>query len=332
MDQNAAIPVCGVLMPTITFQGKTYSCSSSELLLDGINSQGGNLSYGCRGGLCQACMVKAIKGAPPVAAQAGIKPALQEKGYFLSCLCKPESDMEITLPDRSDEFISATVLEVEHLNETIIRLTTTRPDNFNYTPGQFVNLIRAEDGLARSYSLASIADDQQLEFHIRLLKDGKMSGWIADSLKSGSEVLFSEAMGDCCYKHAYADTPLFLAGTGTGLAPLYGILRDALAAGHLQPICLLHGALSSEDLYFDQQLRQLAAEHDNLTYLPCVLHGEAPAGGLSGPIDHLLPEQLAAQESWIAFLCGDSAIVNAMRRSCFNHGIDESAIHSDGFG
>lgn len=319
-------------MPTITYQGKSYECSSEQTLLDGVNSQGANIPYGCRSGLCQGCLVKAVKGTPPASAQIGIKPALKEKGYFLSCLCKPESDFEISSPDRRDEYIPVTVSKIEYLNPTIIRLVTSSPDSFTYTSGQFVNVIRSSDGLARSYSLASIPDDGQLAFHIRLLPDGKMSSWIADKLKVGDELLFSEAMGDCCYRNAYADRPLLLAGTGTGLAPLYGILRDALSSGHRRQIRLLHGGLSSEDLYYNSVLSQLAAEHDNLSYIPCVLDGEAPEGGLSGAIDALIPAQLESESDWAAFLCGDSTIVSAMRRRCFSHGVDENAIHSDAFG
>jgi len=319
-------------MPTVIYQGKAYKCESDESLLDGVNRQGGNLSYGCRGGFCQSCMVKAVKGVPPVEAQAGIKPALKEKGYFLSCICKPASDFEITLPDRRDEFIQATVTGLEYLNPTVIRMTANRPDGFNYRPGQFVNLIRPEDGLARSYSLASIPSDEGLEFHIRLLPDGKMSNWIIDNLKSGTEILLSDPMGDCCYRKAYADRPMLLAGTGTGLAPLYGILHDALTSGHSQQIRLLHGGLSSGDLYYDQLLRELANEYDNFSYIPCLLNEEAPEDGLSGPIDSHIPAQLASDSNWVAFLCGDSGIITAMRNVCISHGMNESTIHSDAFG
>ncbi|ATX80912.1 Ferredoxin-NADP reductase [Mariprofundus ferrinatatus] len=319
-------------MPIITYQGKTYECSSEESLVDGMNRQGANISYGCRGGLCQACMVKAVKGTPPAAAQAGIKPSLQKKGYFLACLCNPESDIEIALPDRRDEFSPATITTIDHLNPSVLRLMTTRPDGFNYRPGQFVNFIRAADGLSRSYSLASIPDDDRLEFHIRLLPGGRMSGWLASELKPGDELLLSDAMGDCCYRDSYGDQPLLLAGTGTGLAPLYGILRDALSRGHTGQIRLLHGGLSGGDLYLDHDLRDLAAAHANLTYIPCVLNGDTPSGGVSGPINSHLGRQLAGGENWIAFLCGDSGIVEAMRSSCISSGLDESAIHSDAFG
>lgn len=319
-------------MPVITYQGKEYECDSEESLLDGINRQGGNLPFGCRSGLCQGCMVKAVKGEPTAISQSGVKPMLKKKGYFLSCLCKPETDLEITQPDRRDEFLHCNIIALDYLNDTVIRLRVSRPSGFSYRPGQFVNIIRPEDGLARSYSLASIPSDDHLEFHIRLLADGKMSRWIANNLEHGSEILISEAMGDCCYREVYSERPLLLAGAGTGLAPIYGILRDAIASGHQAHIRLIHGGLSTRDLYLDTALRKLADQHGNISYIPSVLHGEAPEGGVVAPIDILIPDQLTCDSNWAAYLCGDATTVSSMRRNCFSHGVDESSIHSDAFG
>ncbi len=319
-------------MPTITFQGQSFQCDTDEPLLETLNRQGLNLPFGCRAGICQACMLKATHGMPSEDAQAGLEKKLKEKGYFLSCLCKAESDMEVELPDPADKYHSSIVFEKLFLNASVIRLRCSRPDGFIYQPGQFVNLLQPELGLTRSYSLASTRDDNFLEFHIRLIPDGRMSGWIADKVENGTFLFVSDAMGNCCYNKAYSDYPLLLAGTGTGLAPLYGIVRDAIASGHHQDIHLLHGGLNSDGLYYQEQLQQLAQRYDHFTYQPCVLNGEAPEGGVQGSVDDQLQQILKAEHNWRIFLCGDSEMVNAMRKVCFAHGTDDSDIHTDAFG
>lgn len=318
-------------MPTITYEGKTYRCSHDEFLLDSLNRQGAKLASGCHGGHCHVCMIKVIKGQTPEQPYTDVKITMKEKGYFLPCICKPESDLEIAQPQRRDQFITTNVTDVDSLNAGIIRLRTTLPAEFEYRPGQFVNLIRAEDALTRSYSLASIPKDKRLEFHIRVLPDGKMSNWIANDIQADDEILLSEAKGKCYYQYFDSDRPLLLAGTGSGLAPLYGILRDALTSGHHARICLLHGAKCSDELYYTQQLKQLADAHENFSYIPCLLNGNIPEHALSGPIDEHIPAQLASDQHWKAFLCGDSAIVGLMRRCCFKHGVDASDIHCDAF-
>ena len=319
-------------MPTITFQGQKYPCDSSESLLESLNRQGLNLPFGCQAGVCQACMLKAVSGTPPESAQMGIEQKLKDKNYFLSCMCRTESDMDVALPDPMDKYHSSIVFEKQFLNTSVIRLRCSRPDGFVYQPGQFVNLLKPDLGLARSYSLASTGDDDFLEFHIRLIPDGRMSGWLADEVENGMFLLVSDAMGNCCYNTAYSDHPLLLAGTGTGLAPLYGVLRDALDSGHQQEIYLLHGGLSNEGLYYQETLQQLAQQHERFTYRPCVLNGETPEGGVRGPIDEQLQQVLKDGKNWRIFLCGDSEIVNVMRNVCLAHGIDDSDIHTDAFG
>src|ERR1019366_6954129 len=122
-----------------------------------------------------------------------------------------------------------------------------------YRAGQFVSLFR-EDGLARSYSLASLPGEGALELHVRKIPGGAMSGWLysqalhsqalhSQSLdraqpgaQSGVPVWIQGPSGNCFYVPGKADEPLLLAGAGTGLAPLYGIARDALQQGHSGPI------------------------------------------------------------------------------------------------
>jgi ferredoxin-NADP reductase len=49
--------------------------------------------------------------------------------------------------------------------------------------------LRREDGLARSYSLASVpSQDTWLEFHIKRLENGEMSNCLMDVLKPGEHL------------------------------------------------------------------------------------------------------------------------------------------------
>ena len=84
-----------------------------------------------------------------------------------------------------------------------------------------------------------------------------MSGWFHDDAHIGERVSVLGPSGDCFYVPGKEEQPLLLVGTGTGLAPLYGILRDALRHGHRGPIHLFHGALHKGGLYLVEELRRL---------------------------------------------------------------------------
>jgi ferredoxin-NADP reductase len=125
--------------------------------------------------------------------------------------------------------------------------------------------------------------------------------------------------------------PLLLAGTGTGLAPLWGILHDALAAGHSGPIELWHGARTADGLYLVRELEALAAVHRNFHYHRCVLEGAASAGTAVGNLDAAVLASASSFDGHRVFLCGDPSLVNLMKRKVFMKGASMREIHADAF-
>jgi CDP-4-dehydro-6-deoxyglucose reductase len=121
-----------------------------------------------------------------------------------------------------------------------------------------------------------------------------------------------------------SEQPLLLIGTGTGLAPLYGILHDALAQGHSGPIHLVHGAVRSSGLYLQDELARLAEANANISYTPTTLEAD-------GPIDQFVLKRFPKPSGFRAFLCGDPAIVQTLRKKLFLSGMDFKEIYADAF-
>lgn len=317
-------------MAVVQFQGQTFDCKGDASLLDELIAHGVTLPHGCRSGGCQACMVQAIKGKPPAAAQRGIKDTSAAQNYFLACQCRVEEDMEITLADSLPSF-QLQLLEKSPLNESVVRFRLQKPDGFDYFPGQFINVMHPDGESVRSYSLASIRSEDFLELHVKHVPNGKVSGWLCDQVKVGELLNIQGATGDCFYVSDDPEQTLMLAGTGTGLAPLYGIVRDAIAAGHTGEIHLFHASLATQGLYHIDELRKLVADHPQISYYPCVLHGDAPEGGLQGALDQLIVGTLGDFSAMRVYLCGDPAIVQSMREACYQAGAPMKRIYADAF-
>jgi len=317
-------------MPTIHFEGDDYLCSEDETILECMTRHGVLLPSSCQSGACQTCLIRAQKGTPPPEAQAGLKDTLKAQNYFLACICKPTEDMSIGLSSISPRH-SVKITEKTPLNESVVRLRLAKPGDFSYQAGQFINLMRPADDLTRSYSLASNPDDDFLELHIKRVPDGKMSNWVFDELNVGDEVVFFGPAGDCFYVAGKPEQPLLLVGTGTGLAPLFGILRDVLTQGHTGPVHLYHASLAAPGLYLEQELRDIAAQDEHFTYIPCVLHGDVPEGGQQGNIADIPVQMLGSLSGYRVFLCGDPPIVNALRQKSFLAGASMQDIFSDPF-
>jgi NAD(P)H-flavin reductase len=286
-------------------------------------------SYSCKSGACQTCMLRAVSGSLTPASQRGLRDSLKRSGYFLACVCRPVGDMEISAQPPDDD-VRATIANVERLSSDVVLVTVETPTPFDYFAGQYAVLIR-QDGLKRSYSIANVPGETRLEFHVKLEPGGRMSQWLNAPEAVGAEVVLRGPAGECRFRANEPNYSLLLAGTGTGLGPLYGIACEAIRSGHKAPIHLFHAAGSAEGLYMHARLRSLAAEVGNFHYHPVTRRDSEQPGFLSGNLETLLALQMEDVKACRAYLCGNPDFVRAARRNLFQAGLPSTRIHADAF-
>ena len=319
-------------MAKVTYKNKTYTCDPEKSLLNNVLSQGGFLPYSCMEGVCHACMMCATEGTPPPESQRGLHQARINQNCFLACQCKGNEDMTITPPPETlQQTFTAQLVERTQLDEHVFLLSFQCPIGFDFHAGQFVNIIHPETKNFRSYSIASIPSEGYLEFHIRHIPQGQVSSWLCEQAKLGDEVNFEGAFGDCYYASKSIHQPLILAGSGTGLAPLYGILKAAIYAGHQGEIQLFHQAYSEGHLYYHDKLKALAEKHENITYIPCVQQGNIPQGGASGDIAKIVSQAVGDGAGKKAYVCGNPDTVSALNKALFMVGVAKDNIYADAF-
>ncbi len=318
-------------MTTLTVAGKNYTCENNETVLEALLRANVAISYVCKMGSCQTCLVRSIHGTPPATAQSGLKATLKKQHYFLACRCYPTEDMTLKLSEQAEFYRDGVVVKHTLLNHNTLLLGIRFNDAFEFYAGQFVNLQR-KDGLTRSYSIATIPQAHNIvEFHIRCLPHGRFSAWLRDELTLGDTIAVSEPRGHCFYVPERAEQNLLLIGTGTGLAPLEGILLDALAHQHTGNIYLFHGGREVNDLYHSSQLQTLAAQHDNFFYTPCLSGAQVPEGIAQGRAHEVALARFTDLSNWRVFLCGHPDMVNQMKRQAFMKGASMNDIYADAF-
>ncbi|MGE3334128.1 MAG: FAD-binding oxidoreductase [Rhodospirillaceae bacterium] len=310
----------------------SFETQSGETVLDCLTRNGVTVPHACRSGVCQSCLMHAEEGQIPEAAQKDLQPAYIKQNMFLACQCRPEGDMRVTLPDHAAIDTHAVISFKEMLNHNVMRVRIVTPTPYECEPGQYVTLLNA-GGAARSYSVANNPQtDHFIELHVRLLTGGVMSAFFVGA-DPGESLIVRGPAGKCFYVAEGAqDYPLILAGTGTGLAPLYGILQAALAQGHKGSIHLFHGVLNAPDLYLHARLQELATLHPNVSYTPCVLNGADGQGYFAGQIETAVLAAIPAEKAITRlFLCGAPEFVNGMRRKAFLAGLASKHIFADPF-
>ncbi len=330
-------------MASLTFGNVDYALEKGESVLDGLTRHGQTIPHSCEVGSCQSCLMQAKAGDPGSMAQAGLNEALKAQNFFLACRCFPDealSDeaLSVALPSMADTTVEAEIVAIEMLCHDIVALRLRPVEQIFCRPGQFISIVRDGGSLIRSYSVANLPErDGYLELHIRKITDGRVSSWAHDDARIGEKVTVRGPAGNCFYIPSDEGSyPILLAGTGTGLAPLEGIVLDALAQGHTGPIHLLHGALREDDFYHIDLLRALVVRHENVSYTPCVLHPGTDHDILDlqvGPLDEFVDSALGKLEkaSLRTYFCGAPEMVNLLKRKAFMAGVASRNNFSDPF-
>ncbi|MWV12153.1 2Fe-2S iron-sulfur cluster binding domain-containing protein [Pseudomonas sp. R-28-1W-6] len=131
--------------------------------------------------------------------------------------------------------------------------------------GQHVQLYLALDGLrhSRSYSLTRVGAAGGIELAIRRQPGGRLSNRLLDHLAVGGVLELGQAQGELHWPQDSAGVALLAAGSG--ITPLLGLLREALAKGFAAPVSLLHYVREQGQRPFVEELQQLMTRHPNLS-------------------------------------------------------------------
>ncbi len=321
-------------MSQLLFRRKIYTVKKGDTVLDTLQANGLNIPSSCKVGTCHACKMKIVQGNVPKIAQNGLKDTQIEEGYFLSCQCKPEKDLSICLPSEIEKKYSAKVISLIKLSTDIMLLRVKLNQQMTFHAGQFINLWK-DNHTHRSYSIANIPNKANLiEMHIRYMPKGELSSWIFFKLKEGDIVNIQGPLGDCFYhlnKHEKTK-PILLAGTGTGLAPLYGILNDALKQKHKGKIYLYHGALTDGELYFVKKIRKLIQNYDSVYYIPVAVKVSGHVTDVvEGDLDKVVLQTADSFKDWNIYLCGNAEMVRKIQKQIFLKGASLKSIYADAF-
>lgn len=318
-------------MTRVTFEGRRYPVQRGESALDALLRGGAGVRFSCRKGSCHACVLQATEGDPGEGARRTLPRAMREGGYFLPCAAFPDNDLTARRPDPSALYHRALVSERGGAARDVVRFVLEPAPAVTWRAGQYVN-VRHPSGAARSYSIASVlAEDVFITLYVRRVPNGVVSRWLCDEVGVGDEVELQGPMGACHFRDGDRARPLLLLATGTGLGPLLGLAREALAAGHHAPVRLYHGARSPDDLLLRAEALRLATEHPTLSYTACVSGSGAalPAAAVPGRVTDVAFRDHADLTGWAVYACGLPAMVFEARARAVAAGASRGDILTD---
>lgn len=315
-------------MPTVRFEGNTYEAAPNETVLDTLLRSGIAAPHSCKAGACGTCRMRAVFGNVSVGAQSGLRTTEVSEGIFHPCQQKVTGDFVVER-DKSTPTFETKIVHKFMASHDVVIARLAAPEGFEFRAGQFIRVNHLAPA-SRCYSIASLPHTSSLELHIRLLKLGVMSYWWANEAEIGSKVSFEGPFGSCSYDLPQ-NQPMLLIGSGTGLAPLLGVVRDAMDSGHIAPIRIYLGGADFESHYLTDDLLEMAAANPQFKFVPCTDRPVPDQRFRAGS-----PCQAALNDNpklagWAVYTCGHPLLVQDTKKRAFLAGAKIQDIFSDPF-
>ncbi|HEX5513274.1 MAG TPA: 2Fe-2S iron-sulfur cluster-binding protein [Gammaproteobacteria bacterium] len=315
--------------------GRVIDVPAGTKLLDALLQHGLPISYSCMAGRCGTCRCTVISGDVSGPAAAEGRPAQQQGTTVLACQAQVNGDCVIEVPEPDEvvvhpaRIIQTEVTAFDALTHDVRRLRLKPRKPLDYSPGQYAHLQFAPDAI-RPYSMAGLPADPELEFHIRIVPDGRVTPRLAETLKVGDKVRVSGPLG-ASYLRRKHDGPMLCVAGGTGLAPMLSVVRGALAAGMSNPIDLIFGARTEADLYGVDELQALASQHPSFRYHLALSFGADGKRYHAGYVTDVLTALYPNLRDWRIYMAGPPAMVDAVELLSVRRGALPKHIYADAF-
>lgn len=165
----------------IYFESGKYTVRADETVLDALLRQGVNVPFSCKGGVCQACMMRCVEGEVPERAQRGLVPEQQRRGCLLVCVCEPQTDMSLlrgTPEDHVTECMlhEATPLaEAENTFKVKFELARACP----MTVGDRLRVVSPEGSVEPLMEVTAVDSDWDVTATLRLTENAHRPDWLS---------------------------------------------------------------------------------------------------------------------------------------------------------
>lgn len=187
---------------------------------------------------------------------------------------------------------------------------------FEFHAGQFVQLKVPRDGgeEARPYSIASAPRrGGHFDLCLNRVEGGYVSNYLCD-LAAGATVSLNGPHGSFVVSQTM-DQDLAFVATGTGIAPIRGMLAELFASGKnpARDVWLIFGVRFPETILYREEFDAWAAAHPRFHFVPTLSRPPAEWRGRTGYVQEQLRQIFSGRNDFKTYICGLKAMVDEVR-------------------
>ncbi len=209
---------------------------------------------------------------------------------------------------------TAEVSRIQDLTHDVreIELRLLEPSSITFKPGQFVSFEVPKEGqprpVTRPYSIASPPGQAaRILLVLNLVQGGPGSSYLF-GLREGERTSFKGPAG-AFYLRDDGGRDLLFVATGTGIAPLRSMILAQLERGESRSVTLFWGLRSQRDLYWQEELMALSADHPNFSSVTTLSKPDPGWEGANGRVTALIEARVSSVGNLAVYLCGGSGMI-----------------------
>lgn len=243
----------------------------------------------------------------------------------------------------TDDLLHLRVIEVaaETPDATSFFLEPLNGKPVVYRAGQFLTLIlqnRNGHDVRRSYSLSSTPGEKLLRLTVKRLHNGEMSRYLLNTLRVGDVLTSLHPAGRFTLDEDQTGD-LMLFGAGSGITPLFGLLKQVLQADPARRVTLVYSNSDEQSIIFRNELDDLKRRFPERFQLLYLLSNPADDwNGLRGRLNNVRLEQMlpgltgiSAPESLQFYICGPTDYMRMVQFTLVFSGFSPDQIRHENF-
>jgi 3-ketosteroid 9alpha-monooxygenase subunit B len=159
--------------------------------------------------------------------------------------------------------VARVVEETADARSFVLDVPEAHEDALRYSPGQYVTVEVPWESflIRRCYSMSSAPGiDAAPQFTVKRVDGGRMSNLLIDTVREGDELTIHPPAGRFVLDPDSSARPLSLFAGGSGVTPVFSILKAALRES-ARPVRLLYANRDDASTIFAHELDALAREH-----------------------------------------------------------------------
>ena len=231
-------------------------------------------------------------------------------------------------------FYDAQLTKIVSLTESVKHFVFEYPSDAdtNFIAGQFmmIHLEREGKPVKKPYSIASSPSlKNKIELCIKRVDGGYVSNYFF-GLKEGDVIHTSLPYGVFTMREPWQDNLIFV-GTGTGVAPLRGMIQNLYEKGCQKEIWLIFGNRYETDILYLDEWRALEKKYKNFHFIPTVSRGKNWTGE-TAYVQEIVKKKFAGKTEGLDFYgCGLVPMCQQLKAALLEMNVPKERIHFEQF-